>query len=262
MENTKVLTAFYEMENEEERLESRCGMVEYLTTMRYIEKYLQPGMRVIEIGAGTGKYSRALAEKGYSVDAVELVEHNIKVFRGHVTPEMDVRIHQGNAMNLSCFADESFDLTLLLGPMYHLFSENDKLQALSEAIRVTRKGGIIFAAYCMADVSILHHGFIRGRIHELIERKMLDLVTFKPHSEPEDVFELHRKQDIDRLRSCFSVRQLHYVSADGYANHMSEKLAEMDEETFALYLRYHFAVCELPELTGYSNHTLDIFQKE
>lgn len=262
MKITKELATFYELKNEELRLESRCGMVEYLTTMRYIEKYLQPGMRVIEIGAGTGRYSRALATKGYQVEAVELLEHNIALFREKVTPDMNLTITQGNATDLHAFADECYDVTLLLGPMYHLFTETDKLRALSEAIRVTKKGGVIFAAYCMADASILQHGFKRGQVHELLERKMLDPVTFVPHSEPEDVFELHRKQDIDRLRSHFTVTQLHYVAADGYANHMSERLAELDEETFALYMRYHFATCEMQELTGYSNHTLDIFCKE
>lgn len=258
----KELTAFYEMKNEELRLETRCGMVEYLTTMRYIEKYLKPGMKVIEIGAGTGKYSRTLALKGYQVDAVELLSHNIALFRQKVTPDMKLTITQGNATDLHGFEDERYDVTLLLGPMYHLFTEADKVSALSEAIRVTKSGGVIFSAYCMADASILQHCFLKGKIYEMIERKMLDPVTFVPHSEPEDVFELHRKQDIDRLREHFDVNQLHYVATDGFANHIREKLEQMDEEMFDFYLCYHFATCELQELTGYSNHTLDIFRKK
>lgn len=71
----------YENYDEDGRLLSKHGMVEYITTMKYVEKYLKPGMRVLEIGAATGKYSHALARKGYSVDAVELVEHNIEIFR-------------------------------------------------------------------------------------------------------------------------------------------------------------------------------------
>ena len=76
------LKEFYEKHcDEDARLGSRHGAVEFLTTMRYIEKYLKPGDRVIEIGAGTGRYSHALARKGYAVDAVELLGHNIDVFR-------------------------------------------------------------------------------------------------------------------------------------------------------------------------------------
>lgn len=262
METYQIMRNFYGIREEDGRLATRYGMVEYLTTMRYIERYLKPDMRIMEIGAGTGRYSCALAAKGYRVDAVELVETNIDMMRRKIKPEMRLMVTQGNALDLSAFGDETYDLTLLLGPMYHLFTEKDKLQALSEAVRVTRKGGVVFAAYCMADASILQAGFIKGRTRELIERKMLDPQTFQPHSEPEDVFELHRKADIDRLRNHFPVKQLHYVSADGYANHMRETLAGMDEETYQTYLKYHFATCELPELTGYSNHTIDIFRKE
>lgn len=262
MKTSECLKHFYETKNDEEgRLLTLCGRVEYLTTMRFIKRYLQPGMRVLEIGAGTGRYSCALAERGYQVDAVELLESNLRILRQKIKPDMKLSAMQGNALDLSAFKDNTYDLTLLLGPMYHLFTEEDKLQALSEAIRVTRRGGVIFAAYCMADAAILQAGFLKGRVQEFMDRKMLDPVTFAPHSEPEDIFELHRKADIDRLRSHFPVKQLHYVSADGFANYMRDTLANMDEETYQHYLNYHFATCELPELTGYSNHTIDIFRK-
>lgn len=146
--------------------------------------------------------------------------------------------------------------------MYHLFTREEQLQALSEAIRVTKRGGIIFSAYCMADASILAYGFVRGEIHNIIHKCMLDPVTFETFSKPWDLFELYRREDIDALRSHFPVTQLHYLATDGYANHMRQTLEEMDEKTFGLFLQYHFATCERVELTGYSNHTLDIFRKD
>ena len=94
-------------------------------------------MRIAEIGAGTGRYSHALAQEGYQVDAVELVEHNIGIFNQMTQEGEKVTIQQGNAKDLYFFADESYDITLLLGPMYHLYTEEDQLKALSEAIRIT-----------------------------------------------------------------------------------------------------------------------------
>ena len=237
-------------------------MVEYLTTMCYIEKYLRPGMRILEIGAATGRYSHALAQKGYQVDAVELVEHNIEIFKQNTKPGENITITQGNAKDLSAVADNTYDMTLILGPMYHLFTEDDKLQALSEAIRVTKKGGLVFAAYCMGDASIVLYGFRQGQIHNIIDKCMLDSVTFETFSQPWNLFELHRKEDIDALRSHFDVTQLHFLATDGYANHMRQTLVEMDEATFRLFLRYHFVTCERLDLVGYSNHTLDIFRKD
>ncbi len=261
METQNILSQFYENYDEDHRLTSRHGTVEYLTTMRYIDKYLRPGMRILEIGAATGRYSHALARKGYPVDAVELVEHNIEIFKEHTLPTEIVTVTQGNAKDLSAFADDTYDLTLILGPMYHLFTEEDKIQALSEAIRVTKKGGIVFAAYCMGDASIVLYGFGRGEIHNIMEKCMLDPVTFQTFSQPWDLFELYRKEDIDALRSRFDVTQLHFLATDGYANHMRQRLTEMDEATFELFLRYHFATCERIDMVGYSNHTLDIFRK-
>lgn len=73
METNRYIIDFYNHYDEDSRLAPRHGMVEFLTTMRYIERFIRPGDRVLEIGAGTGRYSHALARQGYAVDAVELV---------------------------------------------------------------------------------------------------------------------------------------------------------------------------------------------
>lgn len=262
METKDYLAAYYEGYDENSRLMTRHGMVEYFTTMKYVEKYLKPGMRIMEIGAGTGRYSHTLAQNGYQVDAVELVEHNIDIFRQNTVAGEPVTITHGNAMDLSAFKSDIYDITLLLGPMYHLFTEEDKLRVLTEAIRVTKKSGVVFVAYCMGDASILSYGFIRGEIYKIIEKCMLDTETFNTFSKPWDIFELYRKENIDELRSKFNVTQLHFVASDGYANHMREALAAMDEKTYQLFLKYHLATCERPDMTGYSHHTLDIFRKD
>ena len=134
-----------------------------------------------------------------------------------------------NKLPLSMFEDDTYDITLLLGPMYHLFTTEDKLKALSEAIRVTKKNGVVFAAYCMGDASVLSYGFIRGEIYNIIEKCMLNTETFDTFSNPWDIFELHRKEDIDKLRSEFNVTQLHFVASDGYTNHMRETVDNMDD---------------------------------
>lgn len=262
METKNYLTNYYENYDEDGRLNSKHGMIEFITTMKYIKRYLRPDMKVLEVGAATGRYSHALAQKGYRVDAVELVEHNIKIFKQKTDKGEHVTITQGNATDLSKFESDTYDMTLLLGPMYHLFTAEDKLKALSEAIRVTKKGGIVFTAYCMGDASILSYGFIRGKIHEIIEKCMLDTETFDTFSNPWDIFELYRKEDIDKLRSEFNVTQLHFVASDGYANHMRETVDQMDDKTFELYLKYHLTTCERQDMVGYSHHTLDIFRKE
>lgn len=262
MQTLKILTEYYSGYDEDSRLRSRHGMVEYLTTMRYIEKYLRPGMRILEIGAGTGRYSHALAQQGYEVDAVELVQHNINIFREKTQPGEKVTIRQGNAKDLSMFADDTYDITLLLGPMYHLYTVDDQKQALAEAIRVTKKGGIICAAYCGNEATMVQYCFGRGMLKEERYQKLVDPVTFKAQSDPAELFELYRKEDIDALMADFPVTRLHYVGTDMATNYMRPVIDEMDDEFYEVYLRYHFTICERSDLVGASHHILDVFRKE
>lgn len=262
METLKALTEFYNRYDEDGRLLSRHGSVEYLTTMRYIEKYLRPGMKILEIGAATGRYSHALARLGYEVDAVELVQHNIDIFNTLTQPGEKVTVRQGNAKDLHFLADETYDITLLLGPMYHLFTVEEQKQALSEALRVTKKGGILMAAYCGNEATMVQYCFGRGMLKEERYKNLVDPVTFKAASDPTEVFELYRREDIDALMADFSTTRLHYVGTDMATNYMRRTVDEMDDEFFAVYLRYHFAICERSDCVGASHHVLDIHRKD
>lgn len=257
----QIIRNHYNDENEEGRLLSAHGQVEYRTTMRYIEKYLRPGMRVLEVGAGTGRYSLALAKQGYKVDAVELVPHNIDIMRQNVTQQCDITIREGNALDLSFLTDDTFDITLVLGPLYHLFTPEDKARAIAEAIRVTRPRGTLFFAYCMCDATIIEWGFHQGNILSAIEKGMVDPETFRCVSDPALVFEISRREDIDAMMARFPVQRLHYVGTDMLANHMRAVVDAMDDDTFAAFLRYHFTICQRPDLVGITHHSLDICKK-
>jgi SAM-dependent methyltransferase len=261
MDALDYLKAYYGSYDEYRRLDPKHGQVEFLTTLRYAEKYLLPAVKILEIGAGPGRYSHYFARKGYTVDAVELITHNVDAFNSLTEPGENVTVRQGDARDLSGFPSGTYDITFLLGPLYHLFDEEDKLRALSEALRVTKPGGIVFAAYCIADASILQYAFRDGHIFELIGEGLLDTETFIASSSPAHMFELHTKAQIDALMSHFDTERLHYVAADGYTMHMPETVDAMDDNTFGLYLRYHFTTCERPDLVGLTNHSLDIFKK-
>ena len=106
MERMEELKNYYTTHDEDARLASKSGMVEFLTTIRYIEKYLEPGMRILEIGAGTGRYAHYFARNGYAVDAVELLEHNIEVFKANTKANERITVQQGDAVNLQNIASE------------------------------------------------------------------------------------------------------------------------------------------------------------
>ena len=149
---TERVNRTYDIFNEDSRLNhSKAARVEFLTTVHYIEKYLQEGDKILDIGAGAGEYSLYFARKGYKVSALELADANIAAFRKKLTPEDHIDLVQGNALDLSRYAENSFDIVLLFGPLYHLENEADKQNCISEAKRVCKNGGKIFFAFISND---------------------------------------------------------------------------------------------------------------
>ena len=256
------LEDYYNSYNEEGRLLSRHGQVEYLTTMKYIHEVLSrtETPAVLEVGAGTGRYSVALAKQGFRVTAVELVPHNLELLKAKLDGTEPITALQGNALDLSFLPDASFSLTMLLGPMYHLYTKEDKRKALSEAVRVTKRGGTIMVAYCMNEPTVIQYVFGMNHLREIME---FDMLTPDWHciSEPKEIFELVRTEDIASLDAEFPVERIKLVATDGATNYMRSFIDEMDDETFGKWLEYHFAVCERQDLIGASHHTLDILRK-
>lgn len=256
------LNEYYSRYDEEGRLLSRHGQVEYRTTMKYIRESLADAEEpsILEIGAGTGRYSVTLAKQGYRVTAVELVGHNLELLRAKLDGTEPIVTMQGNALDLSALPDESFDLTMLLGPMYHLYTRADQLRALFEAVRVTRPGGRILVAYCMNDPTVVQYVFGLKHLQEVTE---LNMLTEDWHciSEPKDLFQMVRTEEIASFDAELPVRRVKLVATDGATNYMRETIDAMDDETFERWMDYHFAVCERKDLIGASHHTLDILEK-
>ena len=249
------LIAYYNKFNEEKRLDSRHGQVEYVVSMHVIHQFLESmkNPKILDIGAGTGKYSVALAEEGYDVTAVELVKSNLGTLKAK---KSSVKAYQGNALDLSRFRDGTFDLTLCFGPMYHLFDEKDKIQALKEAKRVTKPDGVILVAYVMNDYSIIMYGFEEGHIKECVESGKID-EAFHTHSTIDDLYSYVRIEDIDDLNHKAGLKRVKLCAVDGAANYIRPFLKKMDDETFELFIKYQLSVCERMDMMGASGHVVD-----
>lgn len=249
--DTELVQEIYRRSDEDSRLnKSQAAMVEFLTTVQYIEKYLTPGAKILDIGAGTGQYSLYFAKKGYSVSALELADANIAVFRTKIDKEDPIQLIQGNALDLSHYKDHSFDIVLLFGPLYHLHSEADKLRCIEEAKRVCKPGGKIFFAFISNDLVILtmqqaHSDyFLHGDYNK---------DTFRLDDFP---FVFHTPDRCRELLSKAGIHICHEIASDGASELLQELVNSLDPASYEQYLRYHFYTCEKPEFLGMSNHLL------
>ena len=256
-DDTSIVQEVYRRFDESSRLtKSKAARVEFLTTVKYIEKYLTSGARILDVGAGAGEYSLHFARKGYQVSALELADANIAAFRAKITADDQIDLVQGNALDLSRYDSDSFDVVLLFGPLYHLHDEADKLQCIEEAKRVCKPDGRIFFAFISNDIVILTMQQFQT---DYLVSGHYNKDTFRLDDFP---FVFHTVDHCRALLAKAGIQITHEVAADGVSELLKDLVNTMDTATYQQYLRYHFYICEKPECLGMSNHLLFVGKKE
>ena len=249
--DAELVQEVYRRFNEDSRLnKSQAARVEFLTTVRYIEKYLAPGAKILDVGAGAGEYSLYFARKGYQVSALELADANIAAFRAKMTDADQIDLVQGNALELSRYDSGSFDVVLLFGPLYHLHEEADKLRCIEEAKRVCKPDGKIFFAFISNDIVILTMQQCQDDylMNGDYNKESFRLVDFP--------FVFHTPDHCRELLGKAGIQIIHEVASDGASELLQDLVNGLDEASYQQYLRYHFYICEKPEFLGMSNHLL------
>lgn len=260
-ERINIVKSFYEEVDEEQRLEkSRYGQLEFRTTMEYVHRMVPDDAKILEVGAGTGRYSIALAKEGYGVTAIELLENNLAVLKKKAQGMENLQAFQGDALDLSRWEDDSFDLTLVLGPMYHLYEKEQVHKAIDEAIRVTKKEGVIFFAFLSVH-AILFNNYLKENLREGIEENFTDAYEIGHFEE-----QLFTGYDIVEFEELFAEKEIEYIStvAADTILELARKRTDfvMSDEDFEAFAKYHLAFCEKRELLGASSHLLYICKKK
>lgn len=258
MDRKEIINNHYNNYSEDDRFtKDNYHSLEYIISKTYFDKYIKPGDRILEVGAGTGAYSLYYANKGYKVNAIEFVQHNLDILNSKITDNMDIVAEQGDAVDLSRFEDNTFDVTLVLGPLYHLFDDEDINKAISEAIRVTKKDGIIAIAYITNDGVFADWG-----VDHLIDGypKSFD-ENFRLVREPNETFAPFYIQEFKDIMSKYDVTLLNSVATDGIAPIIGDKINNLSKEEFDVWVKYQLSVCEREDLQGYSCHMLYICKK-
>ncbi len=251
---------FYAQFDEDRRVDAtRAGQLEYRTTMHYIHRHAPTGGKLLEVGAGTGRYSIALAREGFQVTGVELLEHNLAVLRENGKKLENLTAYQGDALDLGRFREGEFDMTLVLGPMYHLYDRADALQAIREALRVTKKGGVVIFAF-LSVYAIMGNNYLKGNWTWGYQENF-DAGGRVLHF-PEQLFTGYDVTEFESLFREISAEHLTTAAADGILELAGGRVDFcLTDEDFDAYTRYHLDTCEKRELLGHSSHLLYLCRK-
>ena len=253
MDFSASLAQFYGHDSPEELrlMEGGAQHLEFLTAAEYVSRGLPPHCTVLDSCAGTGVYSFYLAERGHAVTAGDLVHANVEKIRLLQKERPLLReIYQGDALDLSRFADSSFDAVLLMGALYHLPQDGPRRRAVEEALRVLRGGGLLVCTY------MNRYGVIMNDLDRELEN--LDEVMRFLREGREGVFYASTPEEMGGLMDSCGVEVLSHIALDGMALFMTQTSGLLGPQGAARWKDYHLATCEVPSLLGASYHNMII----
>nr|WP_262913981.1 class I SAM-dependent methyltransferase [Polaribacter sp. DS7-9] len=208
------------------------GIFEFERIKQLIDLHInKPNITIVDVGGGTGKYSEWLAKKNHTVHLIEPVLKHIKLAEKRAKKlKKPFSVTIGEASKLP-YKDNSVDLVILHGPLYHLQKKEDRVSAILEAKRVLKKGGIILGFAINATASTVV-GLMNGMIHANSFFEMCkEELTTGIHNAPKDFPFLladafyHKPQD---LKTEFLEQKLNFINIFAV-----EGMIWLDNEYFA-----------------------------
>lgn len=253
--------------DEENRLQStKARRVEYISTVESLEEYFFHGMDIFDCGCGVGIYSLMYAKKGANVTALDIVPKHIQRLSEIATSEnISLTSVVGDARNLSRFPSGKFDLTLCLGPLYHLITEEDQTACIRECIRLTKDNGIIAFAY-ISPFSVFPC-VIRGDMNRTTLELAKKIVKDKRISSEDKLCfwtdnYYYSPDDIELKLKMNNIEIIDHLATDGQSITFQSVVNKLDEREFSVWMDYHRLICRERSVLGSSNHGLVIVRKK
>ena len=254
---------FYDehVEHEWGRLERH--RTEFAVTMCALEDYLPPPpAAILDVGGGPGRYSVALARRGYAVTLLD-ISGSVLAFAEQKAHELGVELGglvHGSATDLCPEQDESFDAVLLMGPLYHLIQPDDRERALREARRVLKPNGLVFASFITRYAPILEAArrqpewilLHRDRCEQLLATGVL---TERPGGGFTDAY-FATPAEVCPLLEANGFETLDLLSAEGVTATVADEIEKLDGEAWEAWVRLNYRLGKDPSVLGAAFHLL------
>lgn len=261
MEDTiRIVQEFYDSGAEEEWLRLERHPAEFAITVSYLERYVQPGERVLDLGGGPGRYSLWLAERGCRVTLCDLSEGNVRFAQAKAAERgLPLRALTGDARQADSLLEGPFDHVLLMGPLYHLLEEADRLRAVEASLNLLKPGGCLFAAFINSFAGLIYDLQDPARLlQEDPEylRQMVEDRPFRGMAFTQAYFA--RPKEIDPFFARFPLEKLHLLGCESILSPFEHQFLAQPPDIRAAILDYAKHFCEREDLYNYSEHLMYI----
>ncbi|TLN04118.1 methyltransferase domain-containing protein, partial [bacterium] len=239
---------------------------EFSVTQRALCDHLPAApAKILDIGGGPGRYAIWLTQKGYTVTLLDLSRQNLALARSKSSEtglKLEAVMH-GNALDLSAFPDESFDVVLLMGPLYHLVKEEERRRAIFEARRVLKTGGRLFVAF------ICRFAIVRYDSHalplELMENPQFTTRVLENGINDgalgfTEAYLAHPDEIQPLMESC-GLRMLDMVGVEGIVAGHEEGVNALNGPAWEYWVDLNYRLGRDSSLRGASDHILYIGEK-
>ncbi len=240
---------------------------EFLLTCRYLDRYIKPGERILDIGGGPGRYSIYLAKRGCRVTLFDLAEENVRFALERAGDEgVTIDAVCGDAREADRLVSGQFDHVLIMGPLYHLLDEKDRERAVWAELKLLKPGGLLFASFISMYGGLVYAVKIDPDI--ILSEVEMDvffrrcLIEKKSYAGPAftDAF-LIQPGEVLPFMSRFPLEKLHLFGQEGVLSPNENNIMTRSPEVVNAWLDFAEATCEHEELLCWSEHLMYIGRK-
>lgn len=239
--------------------------IEFEITRRYLDRYIKSGESVLDIGGGPGRYSLYLSEKGCDVTLFDLSDGNIAFAKEKALEQgITLKTITGDARNVDNLVNRQFDHILLMGPMYHLLEEFERIKAMKASLQLLKPNGKIYVSFISSYGGIIYSmkydlPLILNNEIEFQYKLFIDDLPFSGESFTQAYF--IRQKDVLPFMSQFPLEKLHLFGQESILAPNEENFKIQPKEVMDKWLDLAEKVCEREDLLSWSEHFMYIGRK-